>query len=63
MARRNVDDQVANSPFRDGLQVGADGVDVDAWHKVSARFQDGASLNHEFLKAAACLLRFQQGQL
>ena len=59
MTRWNVDDEVVDSPLGYGLQVFADGIDVDPRDEFSARFQDGPPLDYEFLKVAAGVLRLQ----
>ena len=63
MTWRNVDDEMRDPPFRYRLQMETDRVDVDAFHELSARFQNRPSLHHECLQAAPCPLHFHWLQL
>jgi len=63
MPRRNVDDQVRDSPFRYRLQMRTDRVDVEALHEFSTWFEDRPSLHQERLQAAPGPLRFYSFQL
>ena len=63
MPRWNVDDQIPDPTFRDSLQMGADGANVNALDKRRTRFQYKPRLEHEFLQATARLLRLHPFQL
>jgi len=59
MARRNVDNQVADPALSHGLQVIANGLHLDTIDEGSIWLQHMPSLEHEFMQAAPSLLRLQ----
>jgi len=56
MAWRHVDDEVRDASFGHRLQMGTDGVDVDAFHEIRVRFQNRPSLLHELFEVTFRLL-------
>src|ERR1035438_1428300 len=59
MPRRNVDNQITEAAFGDGLQVLAYGAHVHALDERRCRFQQGPRLEHELMQPSSGLLRFQ----
>ena len=59
MPRRNVDNQMAEAAFGDGLQVLAYGTHVHALDERRCRFEQRPRLQHELMQLSSGLLRFQ----
>ena len=59
MARRYVDNQMAEAAFGDGLQVLAYGAHVHALDKRRCRFEQRPRLQDELMQLSSGLLRFQ----
>ena len=58
----NIDDQVANPAFGDGLQMLTDGAHMDTADEGRGRLQNGPGLHDELIQAAARLLGPEQAQ-
>ena len=59
MSRRDIDDQVTDVSFAYSLEMIADCADVVTIHECGFRLENTPSLDYEFMKSAARLLRLQ----